>query len=329
MGKKTLLSRVPFSSEPLSSSEMICMAQEVNVSGEYKEKNGILKSNVSGVSGLFSNTEKDSLTDKIRQENRERKKRWRQANEDRNKDNDLRCRVNKRAHKLYGKEQSLAKSKWIETEFLKRQMKRKDRERKRSLESHTMLSFNHDSTFLKHNFCDTEFNVAEFSQTFFSNLSQNLIASNHTVLSSLRSALSSLSTNPNFLKIISNLFALLTDNVSSASLETLGLLKNTSLPITDTATHLYQSLLSNLFPTDHELSLFLPSGDPVHDKSSQDTLNLDLSSHSDAHLSSMDFQPSTLTSFSSTSAPPITYKSYDRISAMGFPPMPMDYKGSK
>ncbi|KAI9239317.1 MAG: hypothetical protein BYD32DRAFT_232735 [Podila humilis] len=50
---------------------------------------------------------KDTSTiNKIRTENRERKKRWREANEDRNKDNDLRCRVSKRANKLHGKEPS-------------------------------------------------------------------------------------------------------------------------------------------------------------------------------------------------------------------------------
>ncbi|KAG5440488.1 hypothetical protein PCK2_000422 [Pneumocystis canis] len=206
-------------------------------------------------------------------------------------------------------------------------MKRKDRERKRSLESHTMLSLNHDPTFSKHDFSNTEFNVAEFSQTFFSNLSENLIASNHTVLSSLRSALFSLSTNPNFLKMISSLFALLADNVSSTSLEALGLLKNESLPISDASTHLYQSLLSNLLPVDHELPLSLSSGDPIYNENSHSTLNLDTSSHSDAHLSSIDFQSSTILPSTATSS--ISCKSYDRISAMGFPPMPADFKDSK
>ncbi|KAF9428833.1 hypothetical protein BGZ94_000840 [Podila epigama] len=69
---------------------------------------------------------------KIRTENRERKKRWREANEDRNKDNDLRCRVTKRANKIHGKEPSEEKTRWIEEEFEKRQNKRKEKERRRN-----------------------------------------------------------------------------------------------------------------------------------------------------------------------------------------------------
>ncbi|KAI7830383.1 hypothetical protein BC939DRAFT_489769 [Gamsiella multidivaricata] len=43
----------------------------------------------------------ESLKQRVRNENRERKKRWREQNEERNKDNDLRCRVHKRANKLF------------------------------------------------------------------------------------------------------------------------------------------------------------------------------------------------------------------------------------
>ncbi|KAF9099048.1 hypothetical protein BGX23_004290 [Mortierella sp. AD031] len=75
---------------------------------------------------------KDLVNQRVRNDNRERKKRWREANEDRNKDNDLRCRVNKRANKLFGKQESEHKSRWIEEEFGKRQMKRKDKERRRN-----------------------------------------------------------------------------------------------------------------------------------------------------------------------------------------------------
>ncbi|KAF9437893.1 hypothetical protein BGZ76_010675 [Entomortierella beljakovae] len=71
-------------------------------------------------------------SEKVRTENRERKKRWREQNEDRNKDNDLRCRVNKRANKLFGKFDNELKTRWIEEEFGKRQMKRKDKERRRN-----------------------------------------------------------------------------------------------------------------------------------------------------------------------------------------------------
>lgn len=72
----------------------------------------------------------EAENERTRLENRERKKRWREANEDRNKDNDLRCRVNKRAHKLYGKEPSKAKEMWIEEEFNKRKSKRQEKEGK-------------------------------------------------------------------------------------------------------------------------------------------------------------------------------------------------------
>lgn len=66
--------------------------------------------------------------EKQRLENRERKKRWREANEDRNKDNDLRCRVNKRANKLFGKGSTDSKENWIEEEFSKRKAKRHEKE---------------------------------------------------------------------------------------------------------------------------------------------------------------------------------------------------------
>jgi len=69
---------------------------------------------------------------KVRAENRERKKRWREQNEDRNKDNDLRCRVNKRANRLFGKMDSDAKREWIQEEFAKRQRKRQDKERRKN-----------------------------------------------------------------------------------------------------------------------------------------------------------------------------------------------------
>ncbi|KAI8381284.1 uncharacterized protein BYT42DRAFT_300079 [Radiomyces spectabilis] len=74
---------------------------------------------------------RELINQKVRADNRERKKRWREQNEERNKDNDLRCRVNKRAHKLFGKDDSEHKRRWIEEEFLKRQLKRKEKERRK------------------------------------------------------------------------------------------------------------------------------------------------------------------------------------------------------
>lgn len=76
----------------------------------------------------------EAENERTRLENRERKKRWREANEDRNKDNDLRCRVNKRANKLFGKPQDPVKIRekelWIEEEFDKRKSKRQEKEGK-------------------------------------------------------------------------------------------------------------------------------------------------------------------------------------------------------
>ncbi|KAI9020851.1 hypothetical protein CLU79DRAFT_754056 [Phycomyces nitens] len=66
---------------------------------------------------------------KVREDNRARKKRWREHNEERNKDNDLRCRVNKRAHKLFGKEDTPHKKQWVEEEFQRRRAKRQEKER--------------------------------------------------------------------------------------------------------------------------------------------------------------------------------------------------------
>ncbi|RPB27668.1 hypothetical protein L211DRAFT_564051 [Terfezia boudieri ATCC MYA-4762] len=73
----------------------------------------------------------DKKQARIREENRERKKRWRESNQDRNKDNDLRCRVTKRAAKLYGAADTDEKRKWMEAEFSKRKEKREAKERAR------------------------------------------------------------------------------------------------------------------------------------------------------------------------------------------------------
>ncbi|KAI8997621.1 hypothetical protein BDB01DRAFT_771761 [Pilobolus umbonatus] len=69
----------------------------------------------------------------IRASNRERKKKWRIQNEERNKDNDLRCRVNKRANKIFGNEDSLHKQEWIKEEFEKRRQKRLEKERRKHI----------------------------------------------------------------------------------------------------------------------------------------------------------------------------------------------------
>ncbi|KAL0086521.1 hypothetical protein J3Q64DRAFT_1740436 [Phycomyces blakesleeanus] len=74
---------------------------------------------------------RELINQKVRADNRDRKKRWRALNEERNKDNDLRCRVNKRANKLFGKDDIGPKRHWVEEEFVKRQAKRKEKERRK------------------------------------------------------------------------------------------------------------------------------------------------------------------------------------------------------
>ncbi|ODV63846.1 SPP41 family protein ASCRUDRAFT_67908 [Ascoidea rubescens DSM 1968] len=86
--------------------------------------------------------------ERIRFDNRERKKRWREINADRNKDNDLRCRVHKKADSLFGKEDSVKKQEWVIEEFNRRKAKRLERKEtpkpKSSLPS-TGLIFNNST----------------------------------------------------------------------------------------------------------------------------------------------------------------------------------------
>ncbi|KTW26386.1 hypothetical protein T552_02868 [Pneumocystis carinii B80] len=306
-----MVEEIGFSGESIASSSVLInkmnsTAKEGPKSAEYKGNNGLLKLTTSDPE-LLVNVERNNMMEKIRQENRERKKRWRQANEDRNKDNDLRCRVNKRAHKLYGKEHSLAKSKWIEDEFLRRQLKRKDRERKRFLESHIITS-NRDIT-------NTGFNAVEFSQTFLTNLFQNLVSFNHTIPFSFRSALFSFSTNPNFLKIITTLFASLTDNISSPSQTQSPLQITHSI---DNTSQLYRSLLFNLLPSNNDPFFFSSSSIILPSQNTQNTFNTNQSSSDSFYSLSSDH-----------SLPSFTYRSSDHISSMGYPPAPADFTGQQ
>ncbi|KAJ2402605.1 hypothetical protein GGI23_000591 [Coemansia sp. RSA 2559] len=95
--------------------------QNNNSTGRHDEDSG----SSSSIAG------RQVVLDKMRLENRERKKRWREVNEERNKDNDLRCRVNKRANQLYGAQPSADKEKWIGEEFVRRQQRRRDKEVRR------------------------------------------------------------------------------------------------------------------------------------------------------------------------------------------------------
>lgn len=66
----------------------------------------------------------------IRIENRERKKRWREENAERNRDNDLRLRVLKRASLMFGDNDSAEKRAWAEEEFNRRKVKRLAKQQK-------------------------------------------------------------------------------------------------------------------------------------------------------------------------------------------------------
>ncbi|MCJ1387890.1 hypothetical protein MMC18_000733 [Xylographa bjoerkii] len=79
--------------------------------------------------------------ERLRGENRERKKRWRETNAERNKDNDLKCRINKRAKAKFGIASSAEKTAYIETEFNKRRNKRERKQRARAIEAGEFPSY--------------------------------------------------------------------------------------------------------------------------------------------------------------------------------------------
>ncbi|MCJ1464329.1 hypothetical protein MMC07_002942 [Pseudocyphellaria aurata] len=65
--------------------------------------------------------------EKTRDGNRKRKQNWRNTHLERNKDNDLRCRINSSAKREFGSEPSDEKAKYVESEFTKRREKRERR----------------------------------------------------------------------------------------------------------------------------------------------------------------------------------------------------------
>lgn len=77
-----------------------------------------------GLAGMKTDADSLEREERIRTENRERKKKWREDNIERNKDNDLRSRVIKRAASIFGESNGLEKKAWIEEEFNKRREKR-------------------------------------------------------------------------------------------------------------------------------------------------------------------------------------------------------------
>ncbi|PVU99275.1 hypothetical protein BB559_000858 [Furculomyces boomerangus] len=96
-----------------------------------------------------------TMVDRIRFDNKVRKKRWRQMNQEKNKNNDLRCRVKKRANKLFGIENSTEKELWINTEIEKRKKKRIEKEKK-MIESKNSKSVSNNQTYT-HNKSDSEY----------------------------------------------------------------------------------------------------------------------------------------------------------------------------
>ena len=121
--------KLPFDAhDPQAAASFIAQQILAQQSEQQKNTDGIRDLD-SGDSG--NDSKRVIETEKVRLENRERKKRWRQQNEDRNKDNDLRCRVNKRASKMFGRDDTMEKQRWTDEEFAKRRSKRKDKERGR------------------------------------------------------------------------------------------------------------------------------------------------------------------------------------------------------
>lgn len=132
--------------------------------GSLRGKNAVL--------GVKPDTESDEYKERIRIDNRERKKKWREGNIERNKDNDLRSRVIKRANVMFGEENTSEKKAWIEEEFHVRREKRLAKQKKENGKSSENQSFTeellekssknpsalaHDSVFIKR--LTTSFNL--------------------------------------------------------------------------------------------------------------------------------------------------------------------------
>ncbi|KAK6347302.1 hypothetical protein TWF696_007374 [Orbilia brochopaga] len=103
------------------------LARQVRDSATTQHNLGISSGNAGhspDAGGVESDPETRAERERVRAENRERKKKWREENSDRNKDNDLRGRVSRRANKLFGAENSDKKRLWMESEFNRRKTKR-------------------------------------------------------------------------------------------------------------------------------------------------------------------------------------------------------------
>ncbi|KAJ8144175.1 hypothetical protein OY671_002733 [Metschnikowia pulcherrima] len=82
------------------------------------------------IAGIKPDVDSTEHKSRIREGNRERKKKWREENAERNKDNDLRCRVLKRAATKFGETSTEEKLLWIEKEYTKRRNRRISRQKK-------------------------------------------------------------------------------------------------------------------------------------------------------------------------------------------------------
>ncbi|MCJ1471759.1 hypothetical protein MMC13_000399 [Lambiella insularis] len=147
--------KINFSSAPSEPIELAWwVAQQVAhfheeraVSAELETQEGQRRSSVHppGIHARLSDGHLDASQianrEKLRGENRERKKRWRESNTERNKDNDLKCRINKRAKTKFGADSSAEKAAYIETEFNKRRDKREKKQRARVIEAGEFPSF--------------------------------------------------------------------------------------------------------------------------------------------------------------------------------------------
>jgi hypothetical protein len=159
--------------EPSTSQQTTAGVGDMDAAAKQEDQARLYRQPSQSVSGaedmaMYRRNNKRLLSDdaesaeRIRLENRQRKKKWREANEDRNKDNDLRCRVTKRANKLFGPEASERKAVWIEGEFKRRQSKRQEKERKRAHDGPEMPSIL------------SAINMAQFQQTLVSSFKSYL-----------------------------------------------------------------------------------------------------------------------------------------------------------
>lgn len=89
----------------------------------------------SSANGIKRDLESSEYKNRVRDGNRVRKKKWREDNVERNKDNDLRGRVIRRAMHIFGEGDSEEKKAWIEEEFVKRRDKRLAKQKKEEAKS--------------------------------------------------------------------------------------------------------------------------------------------------------------------------------------------------